>query len=303
MSLIPSVSLAILLAVALIIAADRLMLAANHGGRPARLLGVLWVPVLVVLPGLGLIQRGVDVLTGESLAAMSIGPLVGVVVVPLLLLGGRQWSRDQWHADDHLPLAWPAVGVLLMALAVAGQVPAFLSLVAFALGAVLVWMETTPRAGEGHGGEGGGWVLLGLLLGGAMAATNAASPGGWPMMAVAIAAGGAVMARACVRLGRRRAILAVGWAAMMGPILGLGVLGQDDLRESVLSTFNSEVAFVGYRGFGGLAKLLLPGVLLLAMCGFVAGWPRWSASRGRWVAILMAGGGVFTIAAVLARLN
>ncbi len=78
MSLIPSVSLAILLAVALIIAADRLMLAANHGGRPARLLGVLWVPVLVVLPGFGLIQRGVDVLTGESLAAMSIGPLVGI---------------------------------------------------------------------------------------------------------------------------------------------------------------------------------------------------------------------------------
>ncbi len=85
--------------------------------------------------------------------------------------------------------------------------------------------------------------------------------------------------------------------------MGLGGGGGEGVSESVLRGSSSGVAFVGYEGLGGVANVLLPGVLLLGMCGFVDGWPRWSASRGRWVAILMAGGGVFTIAAVLARLN
>jgi hypothetical protein len=90
---------------------------------------------------------------------------------------------------------------------------------------------------------------------------------------------------------------------MMGPVLGLGVLGQDGLRGTVLNTLRSDVAFVGYRELGGLAKLLLPGLLLLAICGLIAAWPRWSLAVSRWVATLMVAVGVFVIAAVLTRLS
>jgi hypothetical protein len=302
MSIIPAVSIALALAVVLVVCADRMLRAGNHGGRPARMLSVVWVPVLMVLPGLGLIVGGGDTLGGAALAALSIGPLVGLVAAPIVLLGRRRWGRDQWHADDHLPLAWPAIGVLLLVLAVAGRVPEFLSLVAFAIGAVLIWMETTPRAGEDHGGEGGGWVLLALLAACGLAAVNMAGPGGWPLTALSLAAAAGVIVRASIRLGQRRTLLACGWAALMGPVLGLGVLGQHGLRGTVLNTFSSDVVFVGYRGLGGLAKLILPGLALLGICGLVAGWPRWTVRRGRWVAWLMAALGVFTIAALLARL-
>ncbi|MDP6479320.1 MAG: hypothetical protein QGI75_04690 [Phycisphaerales bacterium] len=303
MSIIPAVCVALPLAVALVFVADRLMRSGNHEGLPARLVQVLWIPVLVILPGLGLITGGGHMLSIESLAGISLGPLVGVVAVPLLLLGPSQWSRDQWHADDRLPLAWPAIGVLLMALAVAGRVPEFLTLVAFALGVVLLWMETTPRSHERHGGDGGGWVLLGVVLASALAVVNAVGPGGWLPLVIAFAAAWAIIVRASVRLGRRRTLLAVGWAAMMGPVLGLGVLGQDGLRGTVLNTLKSDVVFVGYRGLGGLAKLLLPGLLLLAICGLIAGWPRWSLTVARWVAALMVAAGTFVVAAVLTRLS
>jgi len=120
---------------------------------------------------------------------------------------------------------------------------------------------------------------------------------------IAFAAAWAILVMASIRLGRRRALLAVGWAAMMGPVLGLGVLGQDGLRGTVLNTLRSDVVFVGYRELGGLAKLLLPGLLLLAICGLIAAWPRWSLAVSRWVATLMVAVGVFVIAAVLTRLS
>jgi hypothetical protein len=303
MSIVQTLIVAVPPAALLVVVADRLMRAGNHGGRPARLLTVLWVPVLMILPWLGMCTDTEDMLSRGAVAAFSLGPLIAAVSIPLLLLGSRAWGNDQWHVDDHLPLAWPAVGVLLMALAVAGRVPEFLALVCFAFGAVLVWMETIPRTGEGHGLRGGGWIVLGLGSAGWLVAASHHAPSKWPMMAIALAVAAAIMMRASIRLGRRRAMLLAGWTGMLGPILAFGAIGQAGLRGAVLNATGDEVAFIGYRGMGGLEALLLPGLLLLASCGLLAGWPRWSLARGRWAAGLMAAIGVFAAAAMLAGLK
>lgn len=303
MNLVQTLALEIPLAIALVVVCDRLVRARREATRPARVVTVLWIPILMVLPSLGVGVAGGGQLSMGSFVAISSGPLLAAIAVPLLIVGGSVWRVDQWHADDRIPLAWPAVGVLLLCLAVAGRVPEFVMIVSFAVGAVLVWMETVPRAGEQHGGEGGGWALLGVVLAGGMAFVGGESSAGWPVMCITLGSAGFIVWRTCVHLGRRRAILSTGWAAMLGPVLAIGLLGQHGLQTAVLTAFQTGISFVGYRTVGGLEMLLMPGVVLLFVCGLIAGWARWSDRRGRLAAILMAGLGVFGIGALMSGLG
>lgn len=303
MNLLQMLALEIPLAIALVAVCDRLVRVRREPARAARLVTVLWIPIVMVLPALGLsAARGGDLSMG-SFAAISVGPLIAAIAAPLLIVGGRWWKIDQWHADDRIPLAWPAVGVLLLCLAVAGRVPEFIMIVTFAVGAVLLWMETLPRAGESHGGEGGGWAILAVLLAGGMAIIGAQSTAGWPLMVVVLGTAGLIVWRTSLHLGRRRAIVSTGWAAMLGPVIAIGMLGQQGLQATLLNTFGTDISFVGYRTVGGLEMLLLPGVLLLFVCGLIAGWARWSDWRGRLAAMLMVGLGVFSIAVLMSGLG
>jgi len=303
MSLVQTLIVSVPPAAVLVWAADRLMLAGNHGGRPARLVMVLVVPALMLLPWMGLYADTTAVLGRGAVAGFMLGPMIAAVAIPLLLLGSGGWESDQWHVDDHVPLAWPAVGVLLLSLAAAARVPEFVMLVGFACGAVLVWMETIPRAGEAHGLRGAQWLAVGALAVVLLLMAPRSGETQWVTMAIAMVVAAAIMMRATNRLGRRRAVLLAGWTGLLGPVLAFAAIGQSGLRDSVRNATTEGVAFIGYRGLGGLESLLFPGLLLLATCGLLAGWPRWTLVRGRWAAGLMAAVGIFSAAAVLAGLR
>ena len=84
--------------------------------------------------------------------------------------------------------------------------------------------------------------------------------------------------------------MAAGWACCLGPILLLGLVGQNGLLASIIGYSSEDIAFVGYRQLVGLEVLVLPGLLILALSGFITGWVRWSTIRGRLVAVLLAAG-------------
>ncbi len=303
MNLVQTLALEIPLAIALVVVCDRLARAGREVSRPARLITVLWIPLLMVLPALGISAAGSEDLSLRSLVAISSGPLIAAMAMPLLIIGGGIWKLDHWHADDRIPLAWPAVGVLLLCLAVAGRVPEFVMIVAFAVGAVLLWMETLPRAGEQHGGEGGVWAAVGVVLSGGLVFVGSQSTAGWPVLCVSLGSAGLIVWRTWTHLGQRQAIVSTGWAAMIGPVLAIGLLGQRGLQATLLNTFGSDISFVGYRTLSGLEMLLMPGVMLLFVCGLIAGWARWSARRGRLAAVLMAGLGIFMTAVLMSGLG
>ena len=163
MESILTLAAAVALGLGTLVAANQLMRAADHPGRPRRVLASLWLPLCMVIPTVGLVApigvSGSGSLV-DSLDALLIVPLGVLVAVPPILLFRSRWSHPDWHADDHVPLAWPAIGTMLLLLAVAGSGPQFLLIVACAAGLVFVWAETVPRMYEGHGGPGAGWVLV-----------------------------------------------------------------------------------------------------------------------------------------------
>ena len=130
--------------------------AALSGGHHRSLLET-WIPAVLALPVVGLIEHD-RTLTTASLTAMSIGPLVGAGVVAGWALRPPpvDWQRA-WHVDDRVPLVWPVVGVLLLAMASAAELPAYTLLAALGVGIVCVWANQ-PRDRSCQGG--GGWMLL-----------------------------------------------------------------------------------------------------------------------------------------------
>jgi hypothetical protein len=217
-------------------------------------------------------------------------PLVMAIVLPLILLFRLGGDGRQWHSDDQLPMAWPVIGVMLLLLAVAGRGPEFLAVVAFAIGIVLLWMETIPRPGESHGGSSTGSLMLTFasVIGFSIVANESGSR--WLMLILCMVIAACMLASTAIRLGSRCATMAAGWACCLGPILLLGLVGQNGLLASIIGYSSEDIAFVGYRQLVGLEVLVLPGLLILALSGFITGWVRWSTIRGRLVAVLLAAG-------------
>ena len=283
--------LGLVLAVSSVVLADRALMASEQAGRPARLLGGLWLPLLICIPFLGLrSELNPDGSLGSN-GVLAAVPLTMAIVLPLVLLSRLGGDGRQWHADDRLPMAWPAIGVMLMLLAVAGRGPQFLAVVTFAIGIVLLWMETIPRPGESHGGS--ATAPLTLAFGSVIGLSLVASESGSRdfLLVLCMVTAGTMLVSAAIRLGPRRATMVAGWAGCLGPILLLGLIGQDGLRASIIGTSDG-IPFIGYPQLAGLEVLVLPGLLILALCGFITGWARWSAVRGRLVAVLLAAGAV-----------
>jgi hypothetical protein len=281
--------LGLVLAVSSVVLADRVLVASEQAGRPARLLGGLWLPLLMCIPFLGLRpELNLDGSLG-SVGVLAAVPLTMAIVLPLVLLSRLGGDGRQWHADDRLPMAWPAIGVMLMLLAVAGRGPEFLAVVTFAIGIVLLWIETIPRPGEAHGGSATAPLMLAFASAIGLSLVASESGNRWFMLVLCMVTAAIMLVSTAIRLGPRCATMSAGWACSLGPILLLGLVGQDDLRASIIGTSDG-IPFVGYRQLAGLEVLVLPGLLILALSGFITGWARWSAIRGRLVAVLLAAG-------------
>ena len=98
MNLLQILALEIPLAISLVAVCDRLVRVRCETARAARLLTVLWIPIVMVLPALGLSGASGGDLSMGSFAAISVGPLIAAIAAPLLIVGGRWWKIDQWHS-------------------------------------------------------------------------------------------------------------------------------------------------------------------------------------------------------------
>ncbi len=287
MESILTLAAAVALGLGTLVAANQLMRAADHPGRPRRVLASLWLPLCMVIPTVGLVApigvSGSGSLV-DSLDALLIVPLGVLVAVPPILLFRSRWSHPDWHADDHVPLAWPAIGTMLLLLAVAGSGPQFLLIVACAAGLVFVLAETVPRMYEGHGGPGAGWVLVCLGAATGLAVVARRADDHVAVRVVILAVSVLIPLLAARRLGRRTAILAGGWAAALAPVAMIGVIGQDGLRVAIQAALGGAYAVVGYPHVDGMEALAAPGAAVLILSGIIAGWSRTPIGRGRVVA-------------------
>jgi hypothetical protein len=283
--------LGVLLAVSSVVLVDRVMKRSEPVGRPSRLLCALWIPLLMCVPFLGVFPHPARDGTIGSVAVLAGVPLTMAIALPLVLLSRRGRTDRPWHADDRLPIAWPAVGVVLLVLAVAGRGPHFLAVVVFAIGIVLLWLETIPLPGESHGRQRSGGLALAFasVIGLGLVALAA---GQWrAMLLLCMLTAAAMLVSATIRLGLSRAMLVAGWAACLGPVWILGLVGQGGLQASIAAA-GGDLPAAGYRQLGGLEVLVVPGLLILALSGFITGWARWPTVRGRLVAVLLAAGGI-----------
>ncbi len=260
--------LMLLMLVAMLACIDRASVVTPPGGRPARLLESVWVPLLMVLPNTAaplrhLPQVGVDVLANVSSAAIGAG-----IVIPWMLLGpGRDRGRT-WGVDDAVPMGWPVLGVLLLLMAVADSIPTGAGLVVFALVTVLAWCQSIPRAGESYGGPGAGWLLAAAVCSVMAWLTSFALGADTVLLTVCVQIG--VCWVICRRRGQRAAVLAAGWAAAFGVGMTTGLLGHSQVMATIIPIPWLPIIEPTW-------PLSIPGLLVMLMCGCVAvqhHWPR-----------------------------
>lgn len=256
-------------------------------GRPGRLARRVWAPILVaIVVAVPLLASGTQDLDNGSVRwSVSLAvPLVALLAVPVLLLSAVLGRRsDPWDVEEKLVLVWPAVGVLLLLVAVAGRLPQSGMLVLFTLGAVLAWVESIPRRGEQWGGPGTLWLALALVGSAVLAAGLWGFDPAWStLIAAAVAAG--VVVELTRYHGPRAGVGTAMWTAALVALLAPGILGFGALTD-MLQGRPMPVMVTGEPHVGPLMLLSVPAVGLLACCGLLAGVSRWS-SIGRVAAVL-----------------
>ena len=239
----------------------------------------VWLPMAMSLPCIGLLSGSGDRLTAGVALTVS-GPGLGALLVSGAALWGltRQPARLPEGGVPPVPMCWPVLGVVLMALAMAGEAPQFLLLVALCVGLVCLSLAAAGRTVSG-GQDGRAWLLLGLA---ALAAAGFLPPGGGPGW-VSVAIAGAGVAWIGRRLGPIEAVVAGGWTAFVGGLVGVGTLGLQGLAVSVRSAAGP-LPRVGYQPVATLEWLAIPGIVVLLhaaiLCGLVR-WPRaWTGAAG-----------------------
>jgi hypothetical protein len=249
-----------------VVCVDRLCVTTPPGGRPARVLESIWVPLLATVPAWGAMVRGMPDLNAYTLASISTPVIAACVVVPLLVLGW--WSRAgrRWEPDDAVPLAWPAVAVLLLVMAVADEVPAGVGLIVFAMATVLAWCQSIPRAGEGYDAAGTTLLLCGGIV--TVLAMLVAVDLGMAATFIVLVGMVIMLQRVAVHRGPRSAMMAAGWTAALGASLNFGVLGQAELASTLVPALDPPA-------IGPTPPLAIVGVLLMLLCGCVATCNRW----------------------------
>ena len=243
----------------------------------------VWGPLALVMPMLFFVSRVETTVRGEGWVTAG-GPVVvgllglamGLAVyrhraIPMSI--GEEENRITLRMRD--VVAWTGVGALLVLLAAAHDLTIWIGQCAFAVGAVLLWINTPdepPAAmlrGGGHDDAAAAQVGFGMML----ALLCAAGQGGASLMmsgsAVGISAGMMIMAAAmslaaaAQLVGPVAAIRLGGWAAAYGVLLGLGLLAAVRLLPTVIQAIQiHRVGPIGRiaSGFGAYA---LEGCLML----------------------------------------
>ncbi|MCH2135738.1 MAG: hypothetical protein MK101_04040 [Phycisphaerales bacterium] len=281
-------SLLLVGAILLLVSVRHWLWAGTLQGRPLRLAARVWAPLLAALPALGAIPGQQSTALVQQGALLG-GALVGAVATLIMLAPAATGTKaDPWDDDHRIDLRWPAAGVVLLLVALAGRLPQSALMVLFALAAVMPWAESIPRRGETWGGPGVGALSLALLGGMAMATAMAIAGHVW-MLVVCLGCAAAVLFMCARRLGGHAGIEAAMWSATLAALAGPGLLGWEALAASV-----GRLTAAGEPHVGRLGLLAVPALALLVPCGVLAGFSRWPAI-GRVAAVVVSGGGLIVM--------
>ena len=217
----------------------------------------------------------------------------------MLLLSGsssRQASDGELLAS--VPMAWPAVGVVILLTAASAKVPHLVGLIVCAIALVLLWINSMPADSrrdheasvpDPHAGYLAATLVLGLLL---AACAWLATP--WiPAIVLTVISltGLALVMLVTSHRGASQGIQAAGWLAILLPCLGLGLLGHDQLFEMIQAGTSSAVPRL-HETIG----LLGPGLIILVTTLVIRGsrdWSplwRWYSGLGLFLVGILTGG-------------
>jgi hypothetical protein len=251
---------------------NRKVFPALRAARQPELIADVWAPLAVVLPMLFLAGR-VD-MTVRGVGWVPVGGPVcaGVLALGAATLAARGASRDS--GVDYRALAcWAGSGLVLLMLGAAHDLTVWTGQCAFALAAVLLWMNTPPAshsagpAPVGRPTAAGPWMgavflcaigqgVAGLLLTGSASAISAAMMVGY---AAAAGAGAAALGGPgwAVRIG--------GWSAAIGMLLGVGLISLLRLAPQALAVAVFPQARVSVEVAHSFGAYALEGMLLLLL--------------------------------------
>jgi hypothetical protein len=216
----------------------------------------------------------------------------------LLLSGPSSRQTSAGELVSSVPMAWPAVGVVILLTAASAKVPHLVGLIVCAIALVLLWINSMPADSrrdhetpvpDPHAGYLAATLVFGLLL---AACAWLATP--WiPAIVLTVISltGLALVMLVTSHRGVSQGIQAAGWLAILLPCLGLGLLGHDQLFEMIQAGTSSAVPRL-HETIG----LLGPGLIILVTTLVIRGsrdWSplwRWYSGLGLFLVGILTGG-------------
>jgi hypothetical protein len=246
----------------------------------------VWIPVALIMPMVCYAS-----FAGGGQVGLGWVAIGGPIVVGLIAMGAALFTSATDARELQMPLpvtaAWLGAGVLLVLVASLGDLSVWTGQCAFAIGAVLLWLNAPEReapVGDRRSTDRIGWAMLIVLAasaGSAVAALAAGTSGG-PISGAIMLVVAAMTVAAAARLDGGASALRLGaWCGVYGLLFGLGVIAFSVLFPLVFNMMQGEqmtgVQRVSY-GFGeyaaeGIVLVVLPLVPAVAQ-QLAPGWRR-----------------------------
>lgn len=241
--------------------------------RHPELVADVWVPLAMVLPMVFLAGH-VD----STVRGIGWVPIGGPICAGILAMGAAMVaSRGRGHIAPPgwaALVCWAAAGLVLLMLGAAHDLTIWTGQCAFALAAVLLWMNT-PVVGHSSGGAvtehsasaGGWWLALVLLCAIGQGVAGLLITGRWSAVSAAmmVAYAGAAGAGAAVLAAPGWAMRIGGWSAAVGMLLGIGLISLLELMPQALAVVLLPQAGVRAQVAHGFGAYALEAVLLLLL--------------------------------------
>lgn len=260
--------------------------------EPESILDV-WAPLAMVIPMMFFVGR-----VNVSVRGVGWIPLGGPATCGLIALGASMAACTRLSSDLdwrnnwtwRLRCACTGTGVLLLMLGAAHNLTLWIGQCAFAIGALLMWMNSPELRAEARSGmsteqarAGVGMTVAMLGAIGQGAAALLAPREFAPISGALMIAGAAAVSAAAARsAGPGAAARIGGWAATYGVLLSLGLLSVMRLVPHAIETIRDNRTTMIKNvasGFGAYGFEAMVMILLTAMVAAIMRWPRLNRRR------------------------
>jgi hypothetical protein len=242
----------------------------------------VWAPVAIVLPMLFFAARIQGTVRGIGWMATGAPVMCALLAVgAALMIGFSDSHRALNRVRPRLWMACAAGGLLMLLLGVAHDLTIWMGQCAFALGAVVLWMNTPellPEKGDAsrplddNSAAAGFSMIVALGCGLVQGAISLKVDDRFAPIcgALVMANAGMIVAWAARTAGPGVAIRIGGWAAIYGITLGLGVLSLLMMIPQAMHVLREEPVSRAMRVANGFGMYALEGTLLIAAAAIMA---------------------------------